>query len=147
MLFVDEPVLRLDLRAVDAQLHTAERLQLQAGGGDDDVGIDALTRTQHDAGPVEMVDVVGHHIRTTIADGRVQIVVENQAQPLVPRVVAGLEVDVDRISFGQGTFRAASDDPLAEAGRLLGDDIRQHGECGVIHADNGYSRPAPAGPS
>ena len=50
VLLVDEPVLRLDLGAVDAQQHAAERLQLQAGGGDDDVGVDAFTRTQHDAG-------------------------------------------------------------------------------------------------
>ena len=88
---------------------TAERLQLQAGGGDDDVGVDALTGPQHDAGRVDVVDVVGHDLRAAVADRRVEVVVEDQAQPLVPRVIAGLEVDVDGIAFGQSLFRAAAD--------------------------------------
>ena len=52
----------------------AERLQLQSGGGDDDVGVEALAGRQHDAGGVDVVDVVGHHLGAAIADVVEQIV-------------------------------------------------------------------------
>ena len=42
---VDESVLWLDLGAVETDLHAAEGLQLQTGGGDDDVGVEVLDRT------------------------------------------------------------------------------------------------------
>ena len=110
MLLVDEAVLRLDLGAVDAQRDAAERLQLKSGGGDDHVGIDALPGPQHDAGGVDVVDVVGDHLDPAVADRLVEVVVEDQAQPLIPRVVARLEVDVDADSLrAELLFRGAAD--------------------------------------
>ena len=58
---------------------------------------------------VDVVDVVGHHLGAAVADRVVEVVVEDQAQPLVPRVVPRLEVDVDRIALGQIAFRVAAD--------------------------------------
>ena len=58
---------------------------------------------------VDVVDVIGDDVRPAVADRVVEVVVEDQAQPLVPRVVARLEVDVDRIAFWQIAFRAAAD--------------------------------------
>ena len=82
-------------------MRAAEGLQLQAGGGDDDVGVEVLPGLQRDAGGVEVVDVVGDHLDAAVADRREQVAVGVQADALIPRVVARLEVHVDRIADGQ----------------------------------------------
>ena len=85
----------------------AERLQLQAGGGDDDVGVEVPAGFERDAGGVDMVDVVGDHLGAAVGDGGVQVGVGDQAQPLIPRVVARLEVGVDVVAVGQVLDRLA----------------------------------------
>ena len=92
----------------------AERLQLQSGGGHDQVGVDPLAGRQHDAGGVDVVDVVGHHLGAAFADVLEQVSVEDQAHPLVPRVVARLEVHVDVVALGQRGDGAVPDQPPTE---------------------------------
>jgi hypothetical protein len=65
---------------------------VEPGGGDDDVRIEVGTRTQGDPGLRERVDLVGDDRRRTIAQGGEQVAVRDQAQSLVPRVVARRQV-------------------------------------------------------
>ena len=51
-----------------------------------------------------------------VTDRREQVVVEHEAQPLIPRVVTRLEVDVDGITFGQIAYRVAADEALLNFG-------------------------------
>ena len=113
--FVDEAVAGIDFYAVQADRGPAERLQLQAGGRHDDVGIEVSTGFECDTGGVEMVDVVSDHIGAAIADGAVQVSVGDQAHPLVPRVVPRLEVGVDVVTVGQVTGRYAPQQPLHQS--------------------------------
>ncbi len=115
---VDEAVAGIDLDAVQADRGAAERLQLQAGGGDDDVGIEVLTGFECDTGGVEMVDVVGDHVGAAVGDRGVQVGVGDQAHPLVPRVVPGFEVGVDVVALGQFLDRPAPHEPLHQPGSL-----------------------------
>ena len=91
--------------AVLADLGTAEQLHVQTRCGDDDVGRELLARAQLDAGLGEAVDGVGHHVGAAFADGAEQVAVGRQAQPLVPRVVAGTEMLVHVVSLGQSALR------------------------------------------
>ena len=50
------------------QRGAAERLQLQAGGGDDHVGVQMLAGFQCNAGGVEVIDVIGDHFRAAFVD-------------------------------------------------------------------------------
>ena len=118
MRLVDESVLRFDLLAVEADRRAPERLQLQAGGGDDDVGVEVLSRIQRDAGGVDVVDVVGHQFDAAGADRREQVAVGDQAHALVPRVVARLEVHVDGIADGKIGHGPTADEPAHQLREL-----------------------------
>ena len=77
----------VDLLPVDADRDAAERLQLYAGRGDDGIGVEVPTRFQHDAGGVHVIDVVGDHLDLPGGDGLIEVGAEDEAQPLIPRVV------------------------------------------------------------
>jgi len=93
-------------------------LQLQAGRGDDDVGIEVRTGFERDTGGVEVADVVGDHGGAALADRGVEVGVGDQAHPLVPRVVARLEVGVDVVSSGQVVGRTRRSSHFTNAGNL-----------------------------
>ncbi len=79
---------------------------------------------------VDVVDVVGHHVDPAVADRLVQIVVEDQAHPLIPRVVARLEVHVDVVALGQIAFRGARISRLLTFGALRASRyIRPNEQC------------------
>ena len=52
---------KIDRAAVDADLEAAEHLQIEAGGGDDDVGLEFAAVLQPDACCGEGVDLAGDH--------------------------------------------------------------------------------------
>ena len=101
----------VDALAVDVHLDPAERLQLQAGGGDDDVRLQLLARCQPDARFRERLDAVGHDRRLPLPDRPKQVAAWHQAHPLVPGVVARVEVHIDRISVGKLLDRQPADQP------------------------------------
>ncbi len=115
---VDEPILWLDLVAVEADGGAAECLQLQTGGGDDDVGVEVLSGLQRDARRVDMIDVAGDDLSAAVADRGEQVGVGVQAYPLVPRVIARMEVDIDRVAGGQVGDCLAADHPLGDRWQL-----------------------------
>ena len=82
VLLEDESVVGLDLRAIDAEGHAAQCLQLQPRRGDDHVGVDVLTGLQRDAAGVDVIDLIGHHIDAALADEVVQVAIQDRAQPL-----------------------------------------------------------------
>jgi hypothetical protein len=94
---------------VHGQLDAAERLQVEAGRGDDDVGFEVLARRELDAVGREALDPVGDHRRLPLAQHPEQVAVRHQAQALVPRTVRRLEVQVDVEPGGQPRDRALAD--------------------------------------
>ena len=88
-------------RAVDRELHAAERQQVQAGGGDDEVGLELVARPQPQPLLGERLDLVGDDRRSALRQRLEQVAVGHQAQALVPRVVAGREVGVDVVARRQ----------------------------------------------
>jgi hypothetical protein len=88
----------VDRRAVDRQLDAAEEQQVQPGGGHDDVGLELTARRQPDARLGERVDLVGDDLGGPRGDRLEQVAVGDDAEPLVPRVVAGREVGVDVVA-------------------------------------------------
>ena len=65
--------------AIDAQLHAAEHLQLQTGGGDDDVGLQLAAGLQLDARLGEVIDMIGDDGGIAFADRREQIAIRHGA--------------------------------------------------------------------
>ena len=75
--------------------------QVEAGGGDDDVGLELLAGADPDAGLGELVDGVGDDRRLPLAEGREEVAVRDDRDALLPRPVAGAEVLVDVEALGQ----------------------------------------------
>ena len=93
---------QLDRRAVHGELHAAEHQQVQAGGGDDHVGLQLGARRELEPLLGERLDAVGHDRRAARADRLEQVAVGHEAQALVPRVVARREVGVDVVAVAAG---------------------------------------------
>ena len=72
--------------------------QVEAGRGDDDVGLELGARLQPDAVLGERLDLVGDDRGAPAADRLEQVAVGHQAHALVPRVVARAEVGVDVVA-------------------------------------------------
>ena len=136
-----EPVVRRDLLPVDADRDAAERLQLYAGRGDDDVGVEMPARAQRDSGGIHVIDVVGDHLHVPGADGVIEVGAENEAQPLIPGVVRRLEVGVDVVALGQVRFRDAAEPALAELRRLACDEPQDAAKKRVAPPDDPVSNP------
>lgn len=119
---VDKAIPRVDLDAVEADRGPAKRLQLQAGGGDDNVRIEVPTGFECNTGGVEVVDMVGDHLGAAAGDGVVQVGVRDQAQSLIPRVVPRREVGFDVVALGQIFDRGTAQQPFHEHRCLAGQE-------------------------
>ena len=115
---------QVDGLAVHGQRHPAEREQAQPGRGDDDVRVQLGPGGQPDPGLGERLDRVGHHRRPARPDRGEQVAVRDEAEPLVPGVVRGPEVGVDRVAVRQlpayarpSAAAASAGAPAARAGR------------------------------
>src|SRR6202034_2711555 len=91
---------------------------------------------------VDVVDVIGDHLGAAIADRDVEVAIGDQAQPLVPRVVARLEVGVDVVALGQVAHRDLADPPLHEARCLAGQQPDQAFQQRVTLPDDRVGNPA-----
>src|SRR3546814_10749919 len=86
-------LVRIDEGAVDAYRNLACDGRLEAGGGDDDVGVEMLARLELDAALVETLDMVGDDRRLARLHRFEEIGVGTEAQSLVPRVIGRGEGD------------------------------------------------------
>ncbi len=136
-----EPVVRVDLLPVDADRDAAKRLQLDAGRGDDDIGVEPLTRAKRDTGRIHVIDVVGDHVDVAVADGLVQVRAEHEAQPLIPRLVRRLEMGVDVIARRQVALRDPPKQALTESRCLAGDEPHESAEKGIAPPDEPVGDP------
>ena len=82
-------------RTVDADLETAEQLHLQARRGDDDVGLEFLTRLQPYSILREALDMIGDDRHAPGVDLAEEIAVRHEAETLIPGIVARREMGRD----------------------------------------------------
>ena len=132
----------VDSISVDHEVHLAEGDQVQAGGSNDQVGLEFLAGLEPDSRLSERVDVVGDHRCISRPDRPVEVAIREQAQALVPGVIGRREVGVDVIvgaeslpdpvqqqflhllRIGSGL---AVDESLAEHVLLAGEGVGQPG--------------------
>ncbi len=129
---------QLDLSAVDTELDPTGGEQVEAGRGDDDVGLDLLPGPQLHPALGEGLDLVGHDRGLTMAETPEQVAVRDQTDPLVPGVVARLEVGVDvDAPIGRELGPVAPADPLPDQFGLPAAEPEEGlGEQDVLPADD-----------
>ena len=98
---IGEGIRQVDVAAVHVEVDVAEARQLNAGGDDDDVGLQDVAGRQLDAVRHEALDGVGDHRRLARADRREKVAVRQQTEAFSPRPVAGREVLLHVVAFGQ----------------------------------------------
>src|ERR1700685_4053467 len=89
---VDRRAPHFDRLAVDLDLNPAHQPQLESGRGDDDVGFELLARRQTQGGLGGGFALAGDDRRLAGAQRREQVAVGDEAQTLVPGLVARVEV-------------------------------------------------------
>src|SRR5438067_1377431 len=80
--------------AVDHEGDVAERAEVEAGRGDDDVGLEAVAALQLDAGLGEALDLVGDDRGLAGMDRLQQVAVGDEGDALPPRPIAWREMRV-----------------------------------------------------
>src|SRR3546814_7986803 len=95
----------IDGIAVDAYRNLAGDRELEAGRGDDDVGVEMLAGLQLDAALVETLDMIGDDRRLARLHRLEKIGVGDEAQPLIPRVVGRGERSEEHTSELQSLMR------------------------------------------
>ena len=76
------------------EVDVAQHIQIEAGGGDDDVGLELLAGLQANAVLGEALDLVGDHRGLAGTDALEQVAVGNEGDALPPRPVGRREVRV-----------------------------------------------------
>ena len=122
---------KIDRLAIDVELDVAHDVQVEAGGRDDDVGLQFLARFEQDAFFGEAVDLVGDHRGLARADALEQVAIGNEGDPLAPRPVARREVRVD-VVVGTQVGPHAGQQFLLEH---LGFGERASGDGGLVVQD------------
>ena len=100
-----QPFGEVDRGAVDGERDVAEDREVEAGGGDHDVGRDLLTGADLDAVLGERLDRVSDDGGLALAQRREQVAVRDDGDALLPRPVARGEVLVDVEALGQQRAR------------------------------------------
>ena len=96
----------------------AEGRQVEAGGGDDDVGLDLLARADPDPLLGERLDRVGDDRGLPLPQRREQVAVRDDGDALLPRAVARGEVLLDVEALGQQRRIASMRNVVQLLGRL-----------------------------
>src|SRR5215470_6629089 len=89
---VNELAARLDRLTIDNELHAAQREHAQARCRDDNVGLKFLARLQPNALLGKRLDLIGHDRSLPRTDRLVQVGVGDEAEPLVPWLIAWVEM-------------------------------------------------------
>src|SRR5262249_9677705 len=92
--FVYERAARIDRRTVDGDTNGAKCEQLQTCCGDSDIGVQMLAGLQANPSFGERFDLVGDDRSFSRSDGLKEIRVGHEAKPLIPRLIARIEVPV-----------------------------------------------------
>jgi hypothetical protein len=101
-----------DRAAVDADLHAAEHLQNEPGGGDDDVGLNSLPSFSLMPLLVKLsISLVTTEARFFL-DRPEQVAIGHQAEPLIPGIVARREMRSDVVVRAERHPHAAEDQLL-----------------------------------
>ncbi len=74
--------------AVHGEGGAAQRLQLEAGGGDHDIGLQQLATVQPDAAGFKAGNRIGDDLGLAGPNRIKQIGIRHQAQPLIPKCLA-----------------------------------------------------------
>ena len=80
---------------IDLEVDAGQDAHDQARGGHDHVRLEVAAGAKADAGLSERLDVVRYDGRVARAEHLEQVAVRSEAEPLIPRVVARVEVGVD----------------------------------------------------
>ncbi|KAI3477047.1 hypothetical protein L1887_61344 [Cichorium endivia] len=138
----DKQLVGLDGLLVHRGLDVTANVELEAGGGDDEVARDALAVLEDDLVAGDLVNVAGGNVRLALAERRVKVAVRADAQTLVPRVVARLEVRVERDVLGQLCFGHGAEDALGDAGEGAEDVVGGVDAQNVLLTDEEGGHPA-----
>ncbi len=82
-----------DRLAIDADGDFARDRELEAGGGNDHVGVEMLARFELDAGLVEAFDMIGDDRGLARLHRFEKVGIGDKAEPLVPRIIGRGESD------------------------------------------------------
>nr|POE48055.1 hypothetical protein CFP56_01383 [Quercus suber] len=122
--------------AVDGDVGTTEQADAEAGGGDDDVGVEDLGGVlEDDALLGDLLDVSGDDFGVLTADGLVEVAAGADAEALLPRPVRGGEVRVHGVALGQLTAGASEQDSLRRLGEGAAELEEDEGEDEELEAD------------
>src|SRR5690606_8618980 len=86
---------KVDLLPVYRERNITHEAHVEAGSGDDDVGIKVLAGFEQQPAPSEVLDLVGSDRRFSFAYRLEQISVGNEADPLLVRLVGRSEMGLD----------------------------------------------------
>ena len=106
--------------AVDREVDVAQHAEVEAGRGDDDVGLELLAGLQQDALLGEAVDLVGDDGGLAGLDALEQVAVRNEGDALPPRPVARREVGRDVVVRAEIGSTAASSSFFTASGSVEG---------------------------
>ncbi len=99
--FPDEFVGDRDGRVVDAQFGVAAKLDFQAGGGDDDVGVQVSAVAEFDACFCDGVDLTGDHVAFPRSQGFEEVSARRDAHSLLPGKIGRDEIGVHLQVWGE----------------------------------------------
>lgn len=113
---------------VDMDLDSAGEHHLQTRGGDDDVGLEGdllawLVDLNGFGGDV--VDGSSHDVTGAVANGAEEVAIGADAKTLVPWIVRGVEVGIQRIALRQACLSTLAEDAFAEIG-VAAEDVVGH---------------------
>ena len=120
--------------AVHAQSHAAKAQQVQAGGGNHHVCRQQGARAQADAFGLKRGHGVGHHVGPAALDGGKQIAVGQEADALVPGLVARAEVGLGVKAGGQGGGGSLHDAGLGQVWPALGQAVEKQAQAHIFPA-------------
>lgn len=86
----------VDFLAVHGEVDSSKEPQIKSCSGDDNVGIQLLATVEQDAIADHILDGICNNTRTIAVQALEEVTVGAQAKSLLPRVVARLEVRINR---------------------------------------------------
>ena len=123
---IGDRVGEIERLAVDGEIDVAQHVEIEAGGGDDDVGLELLAGLQANAGLGEALDLVGDHRGLAGPDALEEIAVRHEGDALPPRPVGRREVGV-HVVVGAEMGAHAAQQFLLHDFRLFERAAREHG--------------------
>ena len=115
--------MEVERAVVDREGDVAEHVELEAGSGDDDVGIDVAAVGELESGLGERGDLAGDDGRLAAVDRLEQVAVGHECDPLAPRQVARRERFLDEVVVLRREPRSAR--PASSSARVTSGSLKQ----------------------